>query len=182
MGLLVAQRFSLPPSLDTLITAIYEESNYHTGETLKRGQSVVTPSNGYLAFRIGEDIEIFMAANTEVVLERIYEDELVVHLSKGRLLVQSQGEVPLKVKTNFTQSLVLQDVTSFVNYDFLETVHIIPISGSVQVATDSGENLLTPIPLSIHETEPVTFEKLEVNLAAGDAAFYEWTRAFDISR
>ena len=62
------------------------------------------------------------------------------------------------------------------NYDFLETIHVIPLSGSVQVSVDStGEQLLTPVPLSIHETEPVTFGKLEVNLAAGDAAdFYEW--------
>ncbi|MBI4256583.1 hypothetical protein HY626_00835 [Candidatus Uhrbacteria bacterium] len=176
MGLLVAQRFSLPPSLPTQITAVYEESNYHTGETLKRGQSVVTPGSGYLAISIGENIQIFMAANTELTLERLYENEMTVHLTKGRILVDAQGDVPIKVETNFTQHLVLEDIVSFINYDFLETVHVVPISGSVQVSIDSGENLLTPVPLSIHETDPVTFEKLEVNLAAGDAAkFYEWT-------
>ncbi len=176
MGLLIAQRFSLPPSMSTQITAVYEESNYHTGETLKRGQSIVTPGSGYLALAIGENIQIFMAANTEIVLERLYEDEMTVHLTKGRILVDAQGDVPLTIKTNFTEHLLVQDVASFVNYDFLETVHVIPIKGSVQVNMPSGENLLTPVPLSIHETEPVAFEKLEVNLAAGDAAeFYEWT-------
>lgn len=177
MGLLIAQRFSFPPSLEILVIQIYEESNFHTGEVLRRGERVVTPESGYLAMMIGNATTIYMAANTQLVLERVYEDEMTIHLSKGRILVDAQADVPLTITTNYTEHLLYQDVATFVNYDFLETVHVIPLSGSVQVSVDStGEQLLTPIPLSIHETDPVTFEKLEVNLAAGDAAdFYKWT-------
>lgn len=176
MGLLVAQRFSLPPSLDTRVIQVYEESNFHTGEFLERGQRIVTPRSGYLAIVIGDATTIYLAANTELVLERLYEDEISIHLAKGRILVNAQADVPLTIKTDYTEHVLFQDVASFVNYDFLETVHVIPLSGSVQVSIDStGEQLLTPVPLSIHETEPVTFEKLEVNLAAGDVAdFYQW--------
>lgn len=177
MGLLIAQRFSLPASLETKVVQVYEESNFHTGELLERGQRIVTPGSGYLAMTIGNATTIYLAANTEILLERLYEDEIIIHLTKGRILVNAQSRVPLTIKTNFTKHVLFQDVATFVNYDFLETIHVIPLSGSVQVSVDStSEQLLTPVPLSIHETEPVSFEKLEVNLAAGDAAdFYKWT-------
>lgn len=176
MGLLIAQRFLLPPSLQTRVTQVYEQSNFHTGELLDRGERVVTPGRGYLIFQIGNATTVYMAASTELVLERLYEDEMRIHLVKGRILVNAQAQTPLTIETNYTRHVLHQDLTTFVNYDFLETIHVIPLTGAVQVSIDStNEQLLTPVPLSIHETDPVTFEKLEVNLAAGDAEdFYRW--------
>ena len=184
MGLLIAQRFSLPPELPVRIVAgSGEDAGYGFGEELRRG-SVVETGDGFLQLTIGVELEnlnqaktiLWLAPHTRVELHRLYQDELTIRFTKGRLVVSNQAEVPLKIETNHTTHLVHGDVASFVNYDFLETVHVIPIKGSVQVNMPSGENLLTPVPLSIHETEPVTFEKLEVNLAAGDSEeFYEWT-------
>ncbi|KKW31410.1 MAG: hypothetical protein UY76_C0058G0003 [Candidatus Uhrbacteria bacterium GW2011_GWA2_52_8d] len=184
MGLLIAQRFSLPSELPVRIAAgSGEDAGYGFGEELRRG-SVVETGNGFLKLTIGVEGEkndqaetiLWLAPNTRIELHRLYQDELTIRFTKGRLVVSNQAEVPLKIETNHTTHLVHGDVASFVNYDFLETVHVIPIKGSVQVNMPSGENLLTPVPLSIHETEPVTFEKLEVNLSAGDSEeFYLWT-------
>ncbi|GEM_PF-1952159 len=183
MGLLIAQRFSLPPELPVRIAAgSGEDAGYGFGEDLRRG-SVIETGEGFLKVTIGVESAkldeaktiLWLAPNTRIELERFYEDELTIRFTRGRIVASNQADVPLKIKTNYTSHLVLGDVASFVNYDFLETIHVIPLTGSVQVSIGSSENLLTPVPLSIHETEPVTFEKLEVNLAAGDVAgFYEW--------
>ncbi|MEK7620529.1 MAG: hypothetical protein AAB413_04825 [Patescibacteria group bacterium] len=184
IGLLIVQRFSLPPELPVRIAAgSGEDSGYGFGEGLRRG-SIVETADGFLKVTIGVEFEnldqaktiLWLAPNTRIQLDRLYEDELTIRFTRGRLLIDNHAQVPLRLETNFTSHLVYDDIATFVNYDFLETIHVIPLSGSVQVSVDStGEQLLTPVPLSIHETEPVTFEKLEVNLAAGDAAdFYEW--------
>lgn len=185
MGLLVVQRFSMPPELPVRIAAgSGEDAGYGFGEGLRRG-SVIETGNGYLKVTIGVESEqldqaqtiLWLAPQTRIELDRLYEDELTIRFTRGRLLVDNHADVPLRLETNHTTSLVHGDIATFVNYDFLETIHVIPLSGSVQVSVDStAEQLLTPVPLSIHETEPVTFEKLKVNLAAGDAAdFYRWT-------
>ncbi len=174
MGLLVLQRFSGPPELTVTVAMVNEESNYHTGEELERGE-MVTTQNGFLEFTIGEDTQVYLAAQTQVELHRIFEDEVVLKLKKGRIVVRTESEMPVVIKTNKTESLIHKSSASFVNYDFLQTVHVIPLSGSVQL-TIGDENLLTPVPFSIHETDPISYETLEVNLEAGDAkAFYEWT-------
>lgn len=189
MSLLIAQRFSLPPELPVRIAAgSGEDAGYGFGEGLRRGSAIQT-GHGYLKVTIGVESEqldqaqtiLWLAPNTRIELQRLYEDELTIRFTKGRLVVDNHANLPLRLETNFTSHLVLDDIATFVNYDFLETVHVIPISGSIQVSVDStGEQLLTPVPLSIHETDPVTFEKLEVNLAAGDAEeFYKWTGVLD---
>lgn len=159
-----------------------EDAGYGFGEGLRRG-SVVETGDGFLQLTIGVELEnldqaktiLWLAPNTRIELERLYEDEMTIRFTRGRIIASNETDVPLKIKTNYTSHLVLDDVASFVNYDFLETIHVIPLSGSVQVNAGSSESLLTPVPLAIHETDPVTFEKLEVNLEAGDAAeFYRW--------
>lgn len=173
MGLLVLQRFSGTGELIVTVSSVDEESNYHTGEELQRGEIVSTPS-GFLKLTIGEDTHVYLAAQTELELHRIFEDEMILKLKKGRIVVSTESETPVRIKTNATESLLHKSSASFVNYNFLQTVHVIPLDGSVQL-TIGDEYLLTPVPLSIHETDPVTYETLEVNLQAGDAkTFYEW--------
>lgn len=173
MSLLVLQRFSGPPAWTVTVAAVNEESSYHTGEELQRGEVVTTP-NGFLQLQIGQDTHVYLAAQTELELHRIFEDEVVLKLKKGRIVVSTESELPVLIKTNATESLVHKSSASFVNYDFLQTVHVIPLTDSVQVKIGDAY-LLTPAPLSIHETDPVTYETLEVNLEAGDSAgFYHW--------
>lgn len=185
MSLLIAQRFSLPPELPVRIAAgSGEDPGYGFGEDLRRG-SVIQTGDGYLQVTIGVELEnldqaqtiLWLAPNTHIELQRLYEDELTIRFTRGRLLIDNHADIPLRLETHFTSHFVLDDIATFVNYDFLETIHVIPLSGSVQVRIDStGEQLLTPVPISIHETDPVTLAKLDVNLDAGDAAdFYRWT-------
>lgn len=169
------QRFALPTTLNATITNVNGVSSYQLNETLKRGQRIET-TDDELAFTIGEETKIYLAQRTNLELVRLYEDELVVLLTKGRIVVDAQSPTPLIVRTHHTEHLVYQDTASFVNYDFLETVHVIPLTGSVQTAIkETNEHLLTPVPIAIHETDPISYDTLEVNLAAGDSAdFYRW--------
>lgn len=183
--LLVYQRFSGPPELPVRIIAGSGEETepfYGFGEKLKRGSSVITHDN-MLKLSIGKEAEelhesdtvLWLAQNTQVTLERLYENEIVIKLVKGRVVVSTQTEFPLVIETNLTKHMIHKAVASFVNYDFLETVHVIPLAGYVQTII-GGQTMATPVPISIHETEPVGYSALEVNLNAGDSAsFYEWT-------
>lgn len=176
MGFLVAQRFlSTPPEVLVLVVDVKGASELAVGDELLRGEIIETGS-GYLKLSIDNVTSLWLASDTRIELHRLFQDELVIRFTKGRIVVDHNNETPLKIETNHTTHLVHGDLATFVNYDFLETIHVIPLTGSVQVNIKStGENLLTPIPLSIHETEPVSFERLEVNLVAGDSAdFYRW--------
>ena len=176
IGLLTAQRFfAMPPQMTVTVRDVQGESAWSVGDEMNRGEIIATGEE-YLRLRIGEVADIWLARQTTLELRRLFEDELSVLLTRGRMLVSHHGQIPLRVQTNHTSHAVLGDVVSFVNYDFLETIHVIPLSGSVQVFVEgTGEGLLTPLPLSIHETDPVSYGTLEVNLSAGDAAeFYRW--------
>lgn len=176
MGLLAARTFfTMPPQVLVVVEEVGGESAWAAGTQIRRGEVIAT-GDEYLRLRIGEVADVWLARETSVELHRLFEDELVVRLIRGRMLMSHWGQFPLRVETNHTSHTVLDAVASFVNYDFLETVHVIPLSGSVQVSVEAtGEQILTPIPLSIHETEPVVLERLEVNLEAGDAGgFYRW--------
>ncbi|NQV90229.1 hypothetical protein HQ487_02375 [Candidatus Uhrbacteria bacterium] len=185
LGLVIAQRFfSLPPELVVRIGGgAGEDAGYGFGNSLQRG-SIIETGDGFLEVKIGKTADlhasettIWLSKNTRIELHRLYEDELVIRLKKGRIVVSTQAENPLTIETNYTSSIVYQDTASFINYDFLETIQIIPLTGVVQTTLkSSNESLLTPTPISIHETDPVSVDAIEVNLEAGDSAeFYEWS-------
>ena len=186
VGLLIVQRFSLPKELPVRITAgSGEDAGYGFGERLQRG-SIIETQNGFLKIAIGEELSnadqaqtnIWLSKNTSIELVRLYKDELVIRLIKGRILTQTQTETALVIKTNHTQHSIYKGTASFVNYDFLETIHVIPLKGSF-VQTDlleTNESFTQSTPYSIHETIPVSHQPIEVNLLAGDSTdFYQWT-------
>lgn len=182
LGLLTLQRFSIPRELPVRIGGATNENPYGFGNDLRRGSNIKT-TDGFLEITIGEANEprkalthIWLSKNTTIILDRLYENGIVIRLTRGRIVASTRSEFALAIKTNGTDHLIHKGSASFVNYDFLETVHAIPIDGSIQTTIkNSNENLVTPVPLSIHETNPVAYSTLEVNLAAGDSKeFYEW--------
>jgi hypothetical protein len=182
LGLLALQRFSMPAELPVLISAATID-NHPYGLYQHRGATIQT-DDYFLKVSIGNKQEprealthLWLSKNTTITLERLYDDELVIRLTRGRIVASTQAQYPLTIKTNATTHLIHKGVASFINYDFLGTVHVVPIEGSVQTTiAETGENLLTPVPFSIHETDPVSYSRLEVNLTAGDSReFYEWT-------
>ncbi|HAU66115.1 MAG: hypothetical protein UT30_C0002G0027 [Candidatus Uhrbacteria bacterium GW2011_GWF2_39_13] len=186
MGLLFTQRFSLPKELSVRITAgAGEDAGYGFGEKLRRG-SLIETQNGFLKITIEEKLHdvdqaqtnIWLSKNTTIELECLYQNELVIRLIKGRILTQTQAETPLVIKTNHTKQFLYKGTASFVNYDFLETIHVIPLKdSSVQTKIpETNESFTESVPYSIHETIPVSHKFLEINLLAGDSAnFYQWT-------
>lgn len=178
MALLITQRIvSIPEQFRVYIQDAKGTTSYLQSDELQRGQIIET-KNDFLFLEISEDINLWMSENTTIELTRLFEDELILTFTRGRIVISNQSNTPLTLKTNHTSHIVHQDVASFVNYDFLETIHVIPLTGAVQVHIPStGEQMLTPVGLSIHETDPVSFEPLKIDLEASDAAeFYQWVK------
>ena len=186
MTTLVIQRFSLPLELPVrVIAGSGEDPGYGFGEGLRRG-SIVETQNGFLELEIGQELayadqsqtHIWLAQNTSIQLDRLYKNELVIRLIKGRILAKTDDQHPITIKTNFTQHVLSQGLASFINYDFLETIHLIPLK-STSITTslrETNETFDSSAPISIHETPPVSHEPLETNLSAGDSKeFYDWT-------
>lgn len=176
MGLLALQRFSGPESFEVRVDEINGQSFYTVDQNLQRGEIVKTDEE-YLSLAIGSDTRVYLFTNTQLELHRVFQDEVVLRLKKGRMVLETNAETPIRVETNKTQELVHKGTASFVNFDFLQTIHVIPIKGSVQVTIKhANEYLLTPVPLAIHETDPVKYETLQADLRASDASdFYLWT-------
>ena len=120
IGLLIVQRFSLPPELPVRIAAgSGEDSGYGFGEGLRRG-SIVETADGFLKVTIGVEFEnldqaktiLWLAPNTRIQLDRLYEDELTIRFTRGRLLIDNHAQVPLRLETNFTSHLVYDDIAT----------------------------------------------------------------------
>ena len=182
MGMLIQQRFSLPPELVVRIAAAEGQNAYGFGESLRRG-SIIETGDGYLEVAIGNGQEpreaqthLWLSKKTTIVIDRLTQSDLTVRLTRGRIVASISAEYPLRINTNATKFLIYKATASFVNFDFLETIQAIPIEGTIQTTIKgTTEHLLTPLPLSIHETDPVTYERLEANLATSDAKdFYQW--------
>mgnify|MGYP002725707182 CR=1 FL=1 len=111
---------------------VREELEIRAGvETIERGQSYETKTNEYQYILFEDGTRLYLDEKTTVRFDRIFTDETTLFLKKGRIYLDAQfGLEPIVVKTNFTQSSVDQ-IASFVNFDFLESILIMPIQGEV---------------------------------------------------
>jgi hypothetical protein len=185
-GLLVSQRFSMRQELTPLISDTKNQTGYQVGNELRRGETVST-SNGFLQIVFVDDTnavlsELWLAQNTSVSLERIFKNKLLIKLIRGRIVLESDA-FPIEVKTNETLHTINGAIASLVNYDFLENVHVAPISGTVRTyISQTNEYLMVVSPLSIHEIYPFERSNVDFNFNAGDAKnFYDWTGALTYS-
>lgn len=178
VSLLIWQRFDTPPTEPVSITAISGSSDFEIEDRLKRGQFIET-NDEFLQIGIGESM-IALAANTRIELEDLAEGSPVVRLHKGRIFAQSD-EMPLWITTDLSENVVQRGSATFVNYDFQESVHVIPIEGSVQTSIESiNEYLLLPVSVAIQEGYNPGYEAIDVNLEAGESAdFYNWLGIID---
>ncbi len=184
-GLLVWQRFDIEPHVPATVLA-EQNSQFEINDRLKRGLTIETADNERFAFKIQNSI-ITLDERTTLVLESLKNSENVIKLLRGRIVVDAppadakaladRRDEVIFVDTNFTANVVQASKTSFVNYDFLETVHLIPIEGMVQFSIKKvPEYSLSFLPISIKETPPVEISKLEVNIETGAASeFYKWS-------
>jgi hypothetical protein len=177
-GLLVLFRFDAPPTLDVLIGAIEGESAYTVGDEPNRGETITTKDE-WLLLTIG-DVVLGLDRNTVVEIEDLSVVGAIVRLWKGRVNVIS-GETPIWITTNQSESIIVGGSATIINYDFLETVHVVPLIGTVQLTIKStGEYLLLPVPIAIKEGDVASYETIEVNVKAGEAAgFYAWQQGLE---
>jgi hypothetical protein len=117
-----------------------------------------------------------MSENTRIEIHKILTNDKVVKFTKGRIIINTEDDIPIVVETNFTENLLHKGSASFVNYDFLEKVHILPIINSVQTnIKGSNEYILIPEGMEIKETNPIKYKKIQYNLNTGEhGRFYEW--------
>lgn len=177
-GLLIWQRFDAPPTLAVVLSEVEGESPYTLGETFKRG-AVIESKDTFLRIAIGEDIQLGMGLNTQIELEDLTVDGPTIRLLKGRMYI-SAAETPIWVTTNTSENVISQASATLVNFDFLETVHVIPIEGTVQTSLkELNEYLLLPLPIAITEGYNPSYEPIEVDLASSAGAeFYQWLKLF----
>ncbi|NBS41684.1 hypothetical protein EBS80_03405 [bacterium] len=152
------------------------------GVRYARGETVATDANERTALRIGTpgDIaalaDMWLDQNTTVILESTNDNGVTVRLVRGRLYaVAHDPSDPLSVTTNFTRSETVGGALSVVNYDFRETVSIIPTRGSATVRIRGMDAFETEKPVDVHETQPVSVTDASFEPNAGAAAdFYKW--------
>lgn len=171
---LIAQRFDETPRLEVTVTAQDGELNYKISEELKRGTFVET-ADDFLKLQIGDTITIALDHNSQIELEDLRVEGPTVRLYKGRVVARSIS-TPIFITTNTTETTVLDASATFVNYDFLQTVHLIPMEGTIQTYLKSTQDdLYLPVPISVSEGEAPGYESLEVNLQAPSVLeFYQW--------
>lgn len=178
-GLLVWRRFDVPPQLPVTVVAA-EHSNYKPGDRFKRGHIFETSEQEWLVLTIGDDIQLALDEKTRLELHRLFDEERVLNLTRGRILLNNSSKTPIFIDTNQTENAVTKGVATFINYDFQQMVTIAPIIGSIQTTIkQSGEYLSVRSALNIHETIEPSFEPTTVLLTEGMAApFYAWAQQY----
>ncbi len=175
-GVLIALRFSVPDSVSVIITDSNGSTAYQKSSVLKRGQFVKTGKGEYLAIQIGASIQLWLDENTTIELKRTYVDERSIGFTRGRIVVESTDQTPLLIETKQTQNIVQNAVASFVNYDFRDTISVIPFEGSVESGIKKiNKYFLIPKSVNIHEIPPFKIEPIEFKKDMGVyATFYDW--------
>lgn len=173
-GLLVWQRFNVKPSVNVVVTASTSKA-YSVGDTLKRGQTIETQTGEFLLFDVG-NVHVAMSEKTTLELKRLFTDERILVFPRGRIWIENPQADPFFIDTVKTQNTLTQGTATFVNFDFLQTVHIIPLKKQVQTRlTGTNDFMLIPSPLAIREVTPPTFEKISFDLTQNAASsFYAW--------
>lgn len=163
-------------------------------DRIYRGETVMTAPGSFAQITISDFshiVTVGMDERTTLTVDTLAVAKPELFLHGGRIETFMDGTVDgLNVRTNFTRSKLGKGRASFVNYDFKETVGIVPIVGTVTTtATKTDDTRTTATAIGIHETDPVAFDEIGFNRDAESVRpFYDWieTRfgleAFEIKR
>lgn len=145
-----------------------------------RGETIVTEPGTFAQLTISNFSHILTVGldeRTSITIDAATPDRVDLYLHSGRIETFDDGTIgTVGVRTNFVRTESGHGRASFVNYDFKETVGVIPIVGTVDVTTTKNDETQTiSSPIEIHETEPVTSVATAFD-PAGSAArnFYTW--------
>jgi hypothetical protein len=169
-GMLFYQGFS--PAHDTAVVVSGSET---FGNEIRRGE-IIDTNESRLLLQINNTI-LALDERTTVEFVAMADEEIVLRFTRGRIYAhRPDAKNPLRVVTNYHESIMNSGIASFVNYDFREIVSVIPIEGEVNVYTELDDKIETiGSPVDIHETEPVERTEFEFNKNSTSAVeFYSW--------
>jgi hypothetical protein len=154
------------------------------GEFLTRGESLRTDEGGRLVIRVARDAYLALDERGSLVLDRLEPSQISVHLVAGRMLgVAGAVAERLRVTTNHTNAWIVEDALSVVNYDFLETISVVPFHTAVSAIVEPDQAFVTSRAINVHETEPVSIVDAAFN--ASVIPFYAWAEqqtGYDVSQ
>jgi len=151
---------------------------------VKRGEIVRTGPGERVRLQLSFAHEVALDENTDLTIASNTTDEIVLRLGRGRIYLDAHTDAisdrtwadHVTVDTNFTRSTIQYGALSVVNYDFLETVSIIPVGTPALILVENSQVFSTEKPVDIHETSPVSIVETRFDPSAGAAAdFYAWS-------
>lgn len=147
----------------------------YIGDTIKRGETLKTPANTRAFVEIN-DVQLFMDQRTDVVFERLFEDQIRLSVTRGRIVLYHR-DTPndVTVETNYLSTKMPQDgALTLINYNFDETVNIVPFKNTPLDTTHrNGTTHTYNTAVSIQEI-PMTVSETRFNPNGDAKSFYEW--------
>ena len=130
---------------------------------LKRGETIRTKAGQRAKLQFNFAHQIWLDENTDLTVVENTSDRVIVHLGRGRLYADTHGEKDwakqLVVKTNAVTATITSGALFVVNFDFLESVSVVPVETSVQIVVKTVQPITTATPMFIHETKPISISQ-----------------------
>lgn len=147
-----------------------------TGDHLIRGETITTGDAARILLRTPSGIIFALdERGTATVDQLVINKDFSLRLIKGRMIVNGNNRTPITIRTNRTSSTFTEGSISLVNYDFLETVGILPIDNTVGVTIKNGKSFSTTGSMAIHETNPIEINPTPFHRDATSVkGFYDW--------
>ncbi|MFH1315527.1 MAG: hypothetical protein ABIH67_03980 [Candidatus Uhrbacteria bacterium] len=184
---LIGQRFNATwAGGDGYVPNLTLESS--AGELVHRGETVSTDTDEHLLLT-NELIEIALDQNTDLEIITLNEQEVELYLHRGRLGVRpgygilslnkypvSRPDPIITVRSDYIRSsFESPGQVSFVYYDFMNKVSIIPFDNIEVTYSVSNITGTTSESIDISELEPYTVETFEFKIPGSAAEeFYYW--------
>lgn len=145
------------------------------GDTIKRGETLKTPANTRAFVEIN-DVQLFMDQRTDVVFERLFEGQIKLSVTRGRIVLYHH-DTPndVTVETNYLSTAVPKNgALTLVNYNFDETVNIVPFNDtSLETTHRSGKTHTYNTAVSVREI-PMIVSETNFNPIGPTKTFYDW--------
>jgi ferric-dicitrate binding protein FerR (iron transport regulator) len=146
-------------------------------ERILRGETVRTGDGSRAVVNVKGGVMIALDERSDLTIDRLSSERVSVQLSRGRILAVKRGDAidRLVVTTNFTETAIVEEAVSVVNYDFLGKVSVIPFHTVASVIVQPMIAMLTEQPSEITETEPRELAQTTFDPSSSNAAsFYAW--------
>lgn len=187
-GITIGQN-ALVSELSGNVTVGYQDvvRTLTTPSMVRRGEIIRTGDRARAKLRLGFANVVFLDERTDVEMTKLTNGDCRLRLIQGRLLIDTHQSDDhngnafgtVSISTARTETVIQYGKLSVVNYNFRDTVSVIPIE-TVAAVTYPGGGTVTYTPIDIHETEPVTITDITFDPAASAAkSFYEWARVVE---